>query len=70
MNHTLTCCSNGGARKAVWQTRVRHGNNDESHTLFGRTRDELTFLTDVPVNVEVLSLCVCLLFVGLGGRGW
>jgi hypothetical protein len=61
---------NGGARKAGWQTRVRHGNNDESLELFGRTKEqELTSLTKVSFNVDDGRSLRVGLFVIVGGRG-
>jgi len=49
MDHTLTCCLNGGGRKAGWQTRVRHENHDANLTgsLFGRAgKRKLTSLAN------------------------
>ena len=66
MNHTLTCCLNGGGRKAGWQTRVRHG-DDANLT---RPSKKLTSLTNVSASaVDDLSPRPCLLWVGLGGEG-
>ena len=71
MDHTLTCCSNGGGRKAGRQTRVRHGNNDEtlrSRCSAAEGNGKLTSLTNVSGGVvEDLSRRACLWFVGLGG---
>ena len=74
MNHTLTCCLNGGGRKAVWQTRVRHGNNDANPTAVAvRLREasgKLTSLNSVSVGaVDDLSLRARLRWVGLGDGG-
>ena len=69
-NHDLTCCSNGGGRKAGWQTRVRHGNNDENLTVVrSHEGKKLTSLVKVSVKVEDdLSFRVRSLRVGLSGR--
>ena len=72
MNHTLTCCLNGGGRKAGWQTRVRHGNHDANLTTVAvrSPQDKLTSLTNVSASaLGDLSLRACLLCVGLGGGG-
>ena len=68
MDHTLTCCLNGGARKAGWQTRVRHGSDDENLTAVrSRKGRRLTSLVNVSVNVDDdVSFWEC---PGCGRRG-
>ena len=71
MNHTLTCCLNGGGRKAVWETRVRHAKNDATAVIRShKGRRKPTSSTNVSASpVGDPSLRASLRCVGLGGGG-